>query len=175
MTKAESLAAFNDRKQRREKRGNRNTDQSNDPHRPEVLVSCGDGSTATSNRPSLSLGISSTMANVPPLGAASTTRFAHPPTSNFIPGNIPVGHNQVFVPVPSYASVAAPASTSVDSFNFDHGNLVHSIPSNTSYPSSNYVVLPNNSLSSSQPHSSVYRVIQSHDILPPNSSSGSTQ
>ena len=176
MTKAESLAAFNDRKQRREKRGNRNTDQSNDHHRPEVLVSCGDRNTATSNRPSLSSGVSSPMVNVPPLRAASTTQFAHPPTSILIPSNIPVGHNQVFVPVPSYASVAAPASTSVDSFcNFDHGNVVHAIPPNISYPSSNYAMLPINSLSSSQPHSSVYRVIQSHDILPPNSSTGSSQ
>ena len=116
------------------------------------------------------------MVNVLPHRPASTTQFAHPPTSILFPNNLTVSHNQVFVPVPSYASVAAPASTSVDSFcNFDHGNVVHAIPPNFSYPSSNYAMLPNNPLSSRQPHCSVYRVIQSHDIPPPNSSTGSSQ
>ena len=111
MTKAESLTAYNIRKQRRDKPGNKNS--TDEAVRPKQSAPNGPSSSIlanTTNQQDASF-IMSHMVNFPPLSSTSSVRPVlgsnQPPSTYTYQNSIPLDSNQVYIPSSSYVAVSA--------------------------------------------------------------------
>ena len=142
MTEAESLVAFNNRKQRRDRLNNRNSNDTN-----SFLVASNASNTHIVNSGAVSGTSSSSMVHFPPPSSTSSTvHFLPPSSTSMIPtsaiyssasnhhmGNvqqsvIPTYLNPGYLPPSSYDPGSIPGSANTSLININQGNSSHINP-----------------------------------------------